>query len=183
MVEQFISVLRCIDIDFLDEGYLEELPMPSTVGHCRVAGIDINKPRMRAVVEAVICLSVVPKGFTSSQVASEVRGILGTSDYKTRHASYDLKKLRGKGIIIKVVGSHKYRATHAGLRSIATLHCLLDKVIKPLVAREPIKMSRSMRRKRRRFLKSKEIIDINEQYSAIQMEVERLLDVIGLSAI
>jgi hypothetical protein len=80
---------------------LEELPTPSRVGTTKVGGIDLNKPRMRWAVEAVIalCLSLSPHGFTASELARQVRVLSnqGESEYGARRAAYDLKKLRGTG--------------------------------------------------------------------------------------
>ncbi len=64
---------------------LEELWTPSRVGTTKVGGIDLNKPRMRWVVEAVIalCLSLSPHGFTASELARQVRVLSnqGESEY------------------------------------------------------------------------------------------------------
>ena len=51
---------------------LEQLPTASRVGKTIVGGIDLNKTRMRAVLEALIALSASPNGFTASQVAARV---------------------------------------------------------------------------------------------------------------
>jgi hypothetical protein len=66
---RFIDVLSCIDQCFIADSMLEELPTPSRVGKTKVGGIDLNKPRMHYVVEAVIalCLSLSPHGFTASE--------------------------------------------------------------------------------------------------------------------
>jgi hypothetical protein len=52
---------------------LEQLPLATQVGKTRVGGIDLNKARMRHVVEALIALSLSPNGFTASDVAARVR--------------------------------------------------------------------------------------------------------------
>jgi hypothetical protein len=68
ILERFMNALSCIDQCFIADSMLEELPTPSRVGTTKVGGIDLNKPRMRWVVEAVIalCLSLSPYGFTAS---------------------------------------------------------------------------------------------------------------------
>ena len=73
----------------------------SQVGKTIVGGIDLNKARMRQVVEALIALSPSPNGFSASDVAARVRAFSkqSPSQYGPRHAAYDLKKLRGKHII------------------------------------------------------------------------------------
>src|SRR5690606_32846286 len=60
MVDRFVGVLRCLDTAFVDRGLLDQLAQPGTLGAVRVGGIDTNRPRMRAVMEAVLALSPSP---------------------------------------------------------------------------------------------------------------------------
>src|SRR5712692_9599207 len=98
ILERFMDALSCIDQCFIADRMLEQLPAPSQVGKTKVGGIDLNKTRLRWVVEAVIALSPSPDGFTASQLARQVRALSrqSESDYGARRAAYDLKKLRGK---------------------------------------------------------------------------------------
>ena len=95
MLERLMEVLRSVAVTCIADGTLDERPRPSQVGSTRVGGIDLNHPRMRAVIQAVMALSPDPRGFTSSELAAKVRGI-SESSYAPRQAAYDLKKLRGK---------------------------------------------------------------------------------------
>src|SRR6516164_8495370 len=54
LLERFADALSCIDSCFISDQTLERLPTPSRVGKIVVGGIDLNKPRMRWVAEAVI---------------------------------------------------------------------------------------------------------------------------------
>ncbi len=45
------------------------LPSASRVGKTTVGGVDFNRPRMGALVPAVIVLAASPKGFTASEAA------------------------------------------------------------------------------------------------------------------
>ncbi len=54
--------------------------------------------------------------------------------YQTRHAAYDIKKQRAKGLIGKVGSSRRYQAPPDGLRTIAALVVLRDMVIKQILA-------------------------------------------------
>jgi hypothetical protein len=101
-----------------------------------VGGIDLNKPRLRHVAEAVIALSASPDGFTAPALADQVRA-LGTkslSAYGPRQAAYDLKKLRGKQIVQRIGSTRRYEVIPSGLRAIAALLVLREKAIKPLLA-------------------------------------------------
>ena len=89
---------------FVSDDTLENLPQPTQVGQTRVGGIDLNKPRMRHVAEAVLALSTSPAGFTASDLAQKVHAMNGRpkSEYGARRAAYDIKKLRGKGLVRKI---------------------------------------------------------------------------------
>src|SRR5208282_2555477 len=71
ILERFMDALSCIDQCFIADSMLEELPAPASVGKTKVGGIDLNKARMRSVVEALIalCVSPSPQGFTASELA------------------------------------------------------------------------------------------------------------------
>jgi len=60
ILERFMDALSCIDQCFIADSMLEELPAPSSVGKTNVGGIDLNKARIRWVVEAVIALCISP---------------------------------------------------------------------------------------------------------------------------
>jgi hypothetical protein len=133
ILERFTQALSCIDQCFISDEALEQLPAPSHVGKTKVGGIDFNKPRMRHVTAAVVALSTSPRGFTASQLAARVRDC-GEADYQSRQAAYDLKKLRGKHMVQRIGNTRHYEPTAAGLKALAALLVLRDKIIKPLLA-------------------------------------------------
>jgi len=136
MVDRFLSVLRCVNACWVDDGTLDALPLPSTLGATRIGGLDINRARTRAVVAAVIAASADPRGFSVGELAVKVREVrrCGPADYRPRQASYDLKKLRAKGMLLRVEGTRRYRATPDGLRTLVALHVLRERVLKPILA-------------------------------------------------
>jgi len=80
MVDRFLTTLDCVDIGFVPDGVLETLAAPSKVGATRLGGIDLSKPRTRAVLAAAVALSVTPDGFTVADLAAKVNAMTGT-DY------------------------------------------------------------------------------------------------------
>ena len=68
-------------------GLLEQLPAASQVGKTIVGGIDLNKARMRQVIEALIALSPSPNGFTASDVAARVRALANKAHHSTAPAT------------------------------------------------------------------------------------------------
>ncbi len=173
MVERYLEVLRCVGAAWISDGSLEDLPKPSRVGKTRVGGIDINQSRLRAVMDAVLALSPAPQGFSASQVAAQVGLHPGHEGYSPRQAAYDLKKLRGKDWVARYGGSRRYQATPQGLRAMAALVTLLDKVIKPLLAGAD---------KRRLETMPDNPHPIDRHYEAIQREMRDLFNALGLAA-
>ncbi|MCI0688408.1 MAG: hypothetical protein L0Y54_14405, partial [Sporichthyaceae bacterium] len=72
MVHRFCTTLDCVDIGFLPDGILDHLPQPSQVGATRVGGVDLNKPRLRVALAAVLALSAAPGGFTVADLTAKV---------------------------------------------------------------------------------------------------------------
>jgi hypothetical protein len=139
ILDRFLNALGCLGACFVADDTLENLPLATQVGRTKVGGIDLNKPRMRHVAEAVLALSTSPTsppGFTASQLAQKVRTMHGPAeaDYGPRRAAYDLKKLRGKGMVRKIGTSRRYEPVPEGLRAMTALLVLREKVIRPLLA-------------------------------------------------
>src|SRR5580704_13693427 len=53
ILQRFADALSCIDQCFIADDMLEQLPLSAQVGKTLVGGVDLNKARMRHVVEAV----------------------------------------------------------------------------------------------------------------------------------
>ncbi|MCC6580268.1 MAG: hypothetical protein IT440_07480 [Phycisphaeraceae bacterium] len=137
LLENFLNALQCVDTAWVRDGQLDDLPTPGQVGRTRVGGVDVNRPRTRAAMEATIALALKPGGFTAAEHADHVRRLLGAEGlrYTSRQSAYDLKKLRGKGLIDKThPRSRCYCVTSIGLRTMTGLIVLREKIIKPLLS-------------------------------------------------
>jgi hypothetical protein len=71
MVDRFTSVLDCVDVGFLPDGILDQLPAPSKLAGTRIGGLDLNRPRVRAALAAALALAVAPTGFTVAQFTAQ----------------------------------------------------------------------------------------------------------------
>jgi hypothetical protein len=134
MAERFCTALDCVDIGFLNDTALDELPLPSRVGAPRVGGIDLNKPRNRAALAAALALAAAPHGFTVAEHAARVQAMTGHDGYTIRQAAYDLRKLRGKGLVSKPGRIRRYQVSPPAARTIVALLTLRDQVITPILA-------------------------------------------------
>jgi len=171
---RFLDQLVAVDQCTLPDDEFDTVANPGQLGSHRTTGIDLNKPRMRAVLEAVVALSVLPNGFAASDVASKVREIIDLSpfDYLPRHAAYDLRKLRGKQWLHRIGNSRRYQASQDGLRIMAALVLLRDKIIQPVLAGAG---------KPKRGPKPKNTLPIDDIYRQIQSLMRSLFLELGFA--
>ena len=173
MVDRFIEVIDCVDAAFIEPGLLDALPQASQVGRARVGGVDLNKARMRAVAESVLALSPMPRGFSASDVAQRVRASLADEKYVTSRAAYDLRKLRGKGLVSKLPHSRRYSACPQALRALAAVVILRDQVIRPLLA-GALQMQPSR--------KPRNLTPLDKRYRALRRSMNELFREVGIAA-
>jgi DNA-binding transcriptional ArsR family regulator len=175
ILNRFLNVLRCMDVSLIHSGRIDTLDLSSKVGATKVGGVNINRPRMRAVMKAVIMLSANPNGFMASCIAEKVREIMQVSeeDYTPRKASYDLKKLRGKNLVCRIEKSRRYQHTEPGLNIMAGLLVLRDKVLIPLLDSD-VDQSH--------FNQQVNPLDIDSHYHNIRNEMKQILSIVGIAA-
>jgi hypothetical protein len=134
ITERFCTMLDCVDLAFIPDGTLDQLPTSSQIGATRVGGVDLNKPRTRQAMDAVLALAPAPGGFTVAELTAKVHAITGRTDYTVRQAAYDLRKFRGKHLVDKPGRSRRYHVPPQAARTIAALLALRDQVIGPILA-------------------------------------------------
>jgi hypothetical protein len=174
MVDRFTSMLDCVEIGFLPDGMLDQLPAPSQIAATRIGGIDLNTPRVRAALAATLALAVAPAGFTVAEFTAKVRATTGQTpdDYSVRQGAYDLRKLRGKQLLIKPGRTRRYHVPETAARTITALLTLRDKVIAPLIAgiRTP-----------RRGRPPQHWTTIDRDYESLRLNMQTLLNDLGIT--
>ena len=91
------------------------------MGATRLGGIDTNRHRTRTALAGVLALAVSPAGITVADLAANVRSLTGQTeqDYTVRQAAYDLRKLRGKQLVVKPGRTRRYQVPGRAARTIA----------------------------------------------------------------
>jgi hypothetical protein len=82
-------------------------------------GLRFGDPRVAAVFAALVGFCFLLTGFTNGQLVERVSALLNAR-YTARQATYDLRRLKRKGLIRKVSKANKYQLTPLG-RSVAVL--------------------------------------------------------------
>jgi hypothetical protein len=173
MVDRFTSMLDCVEIGFLPDGILDQLPQPSQIAATRTGGIDLDKPRVRAALAAALALAVAPAGFTVAQLTAKVQAMTGQTPehYSVRQGAYDLRKLRGKQLVAKPGRTRRYHVPEVAARTIAALLTIRDQVIAPLIAG-----TRTPRRGR----PPKHSTNIDRDYETLRRDMQTLLSHLGI---
>jgi hypothetical protein len=98
----------------------------------RAPGLRFGQPRVMALFAALLLDLVVFEGVRNRTLRQQVAALLGVEDsgYTSAQMSYDLRRLRLKGLIARVKGTHRYVLTPYGLRSAAFLTRLHQQVIR-----------------------------------------------------
>ena len=136
MVVGFMDVVQAAHLSFIDGQQFDTLAAPSVRGDRRRAGVDLQKPRMRAVAEAVSALAAQPNGFTAADLAQRVgaKKEQVMASYGPRKAAYDLQKLRGKSLVERIDKTRRYRIRRPAIRTLVAYLILREQVIKPVLA-------------------------------------------------
>ena len=173
MCQRFCTALDCVDIGFIPDGTLDQLPLPAQLGASRVGGIDVNKPRIRAALAAVLALAASPSGFTVADMTAKVHAMTGQTHatYNTRQAAYDLRKLRGKQLVGKTARTRRYYLPGPAARTISALLTIRDHVIAPILAGVQI---------RRHDHVPTRLTPIDQDYEHLRTDMARLFSHLGI---
>jgi hypothetical protein len=79
------------------------------------AGLRFGEPRVMAVLSALVGFGYLVAGFVNRQLVERVGALLSTP-YGRRQATYDLRRLKRKGLFEKIPHAHRYRLTSLGRR-------------------------------------------------------------------
>jgi hypothetical protein len=99
----------------------------------RTGALRFGDPRAMALAGALCCVVHAVSGFTNKSLRGLVAGLLG-SDYSVHQMTYDLRRLRLHGLIIRNPGTNTYVLTPEGIRTAVFYTKVHDRVLRPLVS-------------------------------------------------
>jgi hypothetical protein len=110
---------------------LEQLQRPTSSedGH-RAAALRFGDPRVMALLAALGRYSLQLNGFRNRDLRALVGPLLGNR-YTANQMTYDLRRLRRRGLIVRLPGTHRYHVTPLGLRLAYLFTKLYQRLLKP----------------------------------------------------
>jgi hypothetical protein len=121
-----------------DVATFHEVTQPSTnPDGLYAAGLRFGDPRVVAVLSALVGFCHLISGFNNRKLM-ERAGALQNAPYGPRQATYDLRRLKRKGLIEKIPHTHRYQLTALGRRTSVLFTKAYGRVLAPgLTALDP----------------------------------------------
>jgi len=112
----------------VDFPLLQRLAMPVTIGTVRYPGIKIHEPRIIRLMEVLLHGGTTVGGWTAKQIHQAVLTTfeLSAKTYSLNQLRYDLRKLKGHGLLQRDGRRYAYRLSAKGLQ-VALLFLLFHK--------------------------------------------------------
>ena len=109
----------------------------ATLDGLHAPGLRFGDPRVMAVMSAIVGFGHLLAGFNNRQL-TELVGRSARPPYTARQATYDLRRLRRKGLIERLPHTHRYQLTPLGRRVVVLFTKTYGRVLAPgLVSTRP----------------------------------------------
>lgn len=127
---RFLEALGEGESGLPDAATLEAVVLPSLHDGQRAPGLRFGDPRIVALFGALCSFGHIWSGLTNASLRALMQDLFEPS-YTPARATYDLRRLRLKGFIERIPGTHRYRVTPYGRRMATFFTRLTTRVIVP----------------------------------------------------
>jgi hypothetical protein len=116
--QKLLEVERVSHSCALDQAVLDRLQQPTVEAGQRAAALRFGDPRVMALCQGLCHFAHLPDGFRNRDLRPLVASLLGRdlTAYSRSAMSYDLRRLRLKGLLQRLPHTTRYRVTPLGLR-------------------------------------------------------------------
>jgi hypothetical protein len=96
----------------------EQVNRPLLIDGQRASALSFGNERVMALFQALCLFTLLPQGFRNADLRAYVAQLMGhpPEHYSPGRMTYDLRRLRLHGIIVRDSGSHRYHVTRQGVR-------------------------------------------------------------------
>jgi hypothetical protein len=112
----------------------ERIAHPSVEDGRRAPALRFGDPRVQALAGALATTVYAATGITNRSLRALMPALLAADTYTASQASYDLTRLRAKGLIQRLPGHNVYHLTPAGQRFAVFYTKLHNRLLRPLLA-------------------------------------------------
>ena len=127
---KLLEVERVSQQCVLTQEALDRLQSPTVEAGQRAPALRFGDPRVMALLQAIAGFAHLPRGFRNRDLRPQVEALLGRP-YSRTQMTYDLRRLRLKGLIHRIPQTHRYSATTYGLKVAFFYSKLYLRILRP----------------------------------------------------
>ena len=115
---------------------LDRLHRPALIDGQRASALRFGDPRVQALCAALLRFDLLPRGFRNRELREAVAPLCGLSpgDYGAGRMTYDLRRLRLRGLIERIPRTLRYRLTAERLCVVLAYHRTQARVLGPVLS-------------------------------------------------
>ena len=114
----------------LTQDALDRLQRPTVEAGQRTSALRFGDARVMALFQTITGFAHLPRGFRNRELRPRVEALLG-HPYSAAQMTYDLRRLRLKGIIHRIPKTHRYTTTSYGLKVALFVAKLYLRILRP----------------------------------------------------
>ena len=117
---RLLDVQRLSHDCWIGEDAFRQINEPAVVAGQRASALRFADPLVQALFSALLVFRLLPRGFSNRQLREHLAPLLGErpGDMTPGRMTYQLRRLRLHGLIVREPGTHRYRVTDFGLRTV-----------------------------------------------------------------
>jgi hypothetical protein len=127
---RLLDVQRISQEPWAGHDALENLSHPVLVGGQRVPALRFGDARVHALMSSLLSFRLLPSGFRNRDLCDQLGALLGR-DLSAGSMTYDLRRLRLRGLVERNAPSNRYRVTDTGIRTAALYTRTHNRILQP----------------------------------------------------
>jgi hypothetical protein len=120
------------DCSIGEDGF-HALQRPRVVGEQRASALRFGDERVQTLLHALVLFRLLPNGFSNRDLRERLEPLGGRATTPGA-VTYDLRRLRLRGLIQRIPRTHRYEVTEQGLRHALFLTRSYDRLLRPGLA-------------------------------------------------
>jgi hypothetical protein len=117
----------------IGEDAFRQVNEPVKVDGQRASALRFADPVVQTLFAALVVFRLLPRGFSNRELRDHWAPMMGKApkDMTPGQMSYHLRRLRLHGVIERIRGSHRYRVTDSGWRTVLFCSRVYNRVLRP----------------------------------------------------
>jgi len=150
---RLLDVQRLSHDCLIGEDAFRRVNDPAVVAGQRASALRFAEPLVQALFSALLVFRLLPRGFSNRELRDHWAPLMGKASQSITpgQMTYHLRRLRLHGVIARVPGSHRYRVTDEGWRTILFCTRCYNRLLRPGLAEIMPETASASSTLRRRF--------------------------------